>query len=69
MLSVFDRHRETSWPKVEFVRIGDLRRGMGDASIVDVWEGILIIVCKVRKFRSGMDIPREGRKFIIRIVE
>jgi len=44
MLSVFERHRETSRPKVEFVRSGERRRGMGEASGVDVCEGILIIV-------------------------
>jgi len=42
MFSVFERYRETSRPKVEFVRSGERRRGMGDARGVDICEGILM---------------------------
>lgn len=44
MFSVFDRQRETSRPNVEFVRRGDRRRGMGEAKVVVVCEGILEIM-------------------------
>lgn len=56
MFSVFERQRETSRPKVEFVRSGERRRGMGEASGVAVCEGILIIVCGLEEVgRSSIE--------------
>ncbi len=49
MLSVFERQRDTSRLKVEFVRSGDRRRGIGDARVVAVCEGILIVVYEVTR--------------------
>lgn len=43
--SVLESERMESWPNVLFERRGLRRRGMGRAMWVDVWEGILVVVC------------------------